>query len=81
MGKVCLLGDAAYSQPPNIGSGLNLSLQTISKFKAHMDEIGFNWAEIAKRLQEEVYPESLAVARLVAMNRNNVLRTLDPPAI
>lgn len=82
MGKVCLLGDAAYSQPPNIGSGLNLSLQMISKFKTHMEgDCGFNWVKITKKIYEELYPESKAVARLVAFSRNNILKTLDLPAV
>ena len=32
-------------------------------------------------MQDELYPESLAVARLVALAKNNVLKTLDLPAV
>jgi len=53
----------------------------ISKFKRHMETDGFNWDVITRKIYEELYPESRAVARLVALNRNNVLKTLDLPAV
>ena len=53
----------------------------ISKFKKHIETDGFDWNGIALKLYEELYPESRAVARLVALNRNNVLKTLDLPAV
>ena len=80
-GKICLLGDAACSQTPQLGIGLNASLLPVEDMIQRVTGPDCDWAEICKNIEEVHCEDQMVIRRVVQMSRNSLIKFLTPPFV
>jgi 2-polyprenyl-6-methoxyphenol hydroxylase-like FAD-dependent oxidoreductase len=66
---VVLLGDAAHCFPPDLGQGVNSSLEDVCVLEAALEESGDKLGEALKKYQERRQEDTAALAKLVQVRR------------